>query len=63
MCEHPSEAGKFLLFEVWKDRGEFFTNQANRAYRESFKERLPSLVLSPVVFEEWTEIRAEHARR
>lgn len=61
MCAHPSEPGKFMLFEVWKSREEFFTTQVNREYRHSFMERLSTLIRSPVVFDEWKEIRADYA--
>jgi quinol monooxygenase YgiN len=50
-----------MLFELWEDRDEFFTIQVNREYRRSLVERLPTLVRSPVVFEEWNEIRADYA--
>ncbi|CAL9466791.1 hypothetical protein SUDANB145_02746 [Streptomyces sp. enrichment culture] len=61
MCRRPDEPGKFLLFEVWADRAEFFATQVNREYRRPLMERLPELTRSPVVFDEWTEIRADHA--
>lgn len=66
MCTRPDEPGKFLLFEVWEDRDEFFATQANRQYRRPLMERLPELTRSPVIFDEWTEGRADyavHARR
>ena len=66
MCRRPDEPGKFLLFEVWEDRDEFFATQVNREYRRPLMERLPELTRSPVVFDEWTEVRADyavHARR
>lgn len=53
VCAHPTEPGKFVLFEVWKDRGEFFTIQVNRDYRRTLMERLPTLIQAPVIFEEW----------
>jgi quinol monooxygenase YgiN len=58
MCEHPTEPGKFMLFEVWEDREDFFTVQAHREYRHTLMARLPALLKSPVTFDEWTEIRA-----
>lgn len=60
MCAHRTEPGKFMLYEVWEDRDEFYTTQVKREYRHSLMERLPALLRSPVVFEEWTEIRADY---
>lgn len=62
MCAHPSQQGKFMLFEVWEDRDEFFTTQVHRDYRRALMERLPELIRSPVVFDEWTEIRADFSK-
>lgn len=66
LCAHPTEPNKFLLFEVWQDRDEFFTVQANRDYRQPFMEKMERFLQSPVNFDEWQEIRADyaiHARR
>lgn len=59
ICADPSEQGKYMLFEVWKDRDDFFTVQAKREYRHTLMERLPALLRSPVVFEEWTQVRVD----
>ena len=61
MCTHPTEQGKFMLYEVWKDRDEFFTVQVKREYRHQLMERLPTLIRSPVIFDEWNQIRADYA--
>lgn len=66
LCADPSAPGRFMLFEVWQDRDEFFDVQANRNYRRTLMARLPDLVRSPVTFEEWNELRADysiHVRR
>lgn len=61
ICAHPSEPGKFMLFEVWKSREQFFETELNREYRRSLTERMSTLLRSPAVLDEWHEIRADYA--
>uniref|UniRef100_A0AAU3GZI1 Antibiotic biosynthesis monooxygenase n=1 Tax=Streptomyces sp. NBC_01401 TaxID=2903854 RepID=A0AAU3GZI1_9ACTN len=61
MCARPDEPSKYLLFEVWESREEFFATQVNREYRRPLMERLPELTRAPATFDEWTEIRADYA--
>lgn len=61
LCAHPSEPGKFLLFEIWRDREEFFTVQANRDYRRPFMEKMQKFLQKPVNFDEWRETRTDYA--
>src|SRR3546814_1812291 len=61
LCEHPTDANTFFLFEVWKDKDEFFTTQLDREYRRPHTDRFKDLVVTPPVFEEWHELRLDIA--
>ena len=61
LCAHPTEENTFLLFEVWKDKDEFFGTQLDREYRRPHTERFKELVVTPPVFEEWRELRLDLA--
>lgn len=61
LCAHPTEKNTFLLFEVWKDKDEFFTAQLDREYRRPHTDRFKELVETPPVFEEWHELRLDVA--
>src|SRR3546814_17743425 len=59
LCAHPTDENTFLLFEVWKDKDEFFTTQLDREYRRPHTDRFKVLVVTPPVFEEWHELRLD----
>ena len=61
LCAHPTDENTFLLFEVWKDKDEFFSAQLNREYRRPHTDRFKDLVVTPPVFEEWRELRLDIA--
>ena len=61
MCVHATDPHKFMHFEVWESREEFFGVQVHRDYRKALMEKLPSLLEEPATFEEWVETRADYA--
>lgn len=61
MCVHPSDPGKFILFEVWEDKDEFYAVQKSRPYRTAHFQRFPDLLRSPSSREDWCEIRSDFA--
>src|SRR3546814_3597474 len=46
LCAHPTDENTFLLFEVWKDKDEFFTTQLDREYRRPHTDRFKDLVVT-----------------
>ena len=61
LCADPKDPCRFMLFEVWADRDEFYSVQVNRDYRKPHAERFKEFLREPAVFEEWGEIRADYA--
>lgn len=55
----PEDKGRFMLYETWLDKDDFFTVQMSRSYRRTYEARLPEILRTPRVMEYWDIIRED----
>jgi quinol monooxygenase YgiN len=60
LCHDPRTEGRFFVFEVWRDRDEFFTVQVNRPYRDWYSRRILEIQAADRELSEFYQIRADH---
>ena len=54
------DPGLFMLYETWRDRADFFSNQMHRPYRAEYEARLPALLRAPRRIEVFETLRADY---
>ncbi|GAA3079443.1 putative quinol monooxygenase [Pseudonocardia yunnanensis] len=57
--QDPADPTRFMLYETWADRDEFFQVQMKRAYRIAYENRLPEILRTPREIRFWTPLRAD----
>jgi quinol monooxygenase YgiN len=62
LCRDPATPGRFFLFETWKSRERFVTEDLTRAYRRPYEARLAEIQQGERSFQEWVQVRADYAR-
>ena len=60
LCHDPQTQGRFFVFEVWRDRDEFFEVQNNRPYRDWYSRRILDIQAADRELAEFYQIRADH---
>lgn len=60
LCHDPQTEGRFFVFEVWRDREEFFSVQVNRPYRDSYSRRILEIQAEDRELAEFYQIRADY---
>ena len=60
LCHDPRTQGRFFVFEVWRDREEFFSVQVNRPYRDWYSRRILEIQAADRELAEFYQIRADY---
>ena len=63
LSRDTDDPGRFALFEIWRDREEFFSVQLLRPYRQRYSERIGQIGKSSRQISEWQQIRADYSLR
>lgn len=50
---------RFMLYETWADRDDFFDVQRNKSYRSEYERLLPSLLSAPREITSFNPLRAD----
>lgn len=61
--QDPEDPTRFMVYENWADRDEFFAVQMKRDYRKAYESRLPELLAEPRGVEIWRPLRSDYADR
>jgi quinol monooxygenase YgiN len=57
--QDPDDPTRFMLYETWADRAEFFEVQMARTYRAAYERRLPEILRTPRAIRFWAPLRAD----
>ncbi|MFD8498475.1 putative quinol monooxygenase [Amycolatopsis sp. NPDC059657] len=55
----PDDPNRFMLYETWADRAEFFEVQMTRPYRLPYERRLAEILRTPRTMHVWEPLRAD----
>jgi quinol monooxygenase YgiN len=59
--QDPEDPTRFMVYENWADRDEFFDVQFEPHYRQTYESRLPALLAEPRQIEIWRPLRTDFA--
>lgn len=57
--QDPDDPSRYMLYETWADREEFFEVQVKREYRIAYEDRLPELLQEPRQAQMWQPLRGD----
>lgn len=59
--QDPEDPTRFMVWETWVDREDFFEVQMKRDYRRAYEARLPEIVSKPRTVKVWQPLRGDFA--
>ncbi|VAW52973.1 hypothetical protein MNBD_GAMMA05-1902 [hydrothermal vent metagenome] len=58
--QDAEDPARFMLYETWADRGDFFDIQMKKSYRSEYERILPSLLRAPREITFFEALRADY---
>lgn len=59
--QDPEDPTRFMVWETWVDREDFFDVQMKRDYRRAYETRLPEILIEPRTMKVWQPLRGDFA--
>lgn len=59
--QDAEDTARFMLYETWSDRDDFFEVQRYKSYRSEYEDKLPALLRSPREILSYTPLRSDYA--
>ncbi len=59
--QDAEDSSRFMLYETWADRDDFFDVQRNKSYRAEYERLLPNLLRAPREITSFNPLRSDFA--